>query len=374
MAGTGSPTAKGRNIPAAPGLGAFVPIAGRCPFESCREGMDLILPAMEQLTFESVRFSQRMTRATRSRVCTACPVLAERFNRSLLEKRRLVMIIDFRVRPPITSNVKQQTFSSMFSKNYVENVWTRYREPIPSWDDMSVEKMVEEMDAAGVDACVLMGRVAEKGLDASCSPNEEIAGLLSHYPGRFYGFAGIEPRDAQAVEQIRFWVEERGFRGIALDPGWSTPPLYADAPEIEPVYAYCEEHGIIVSVTQSGLMGPDMSYADPRRIQRVASSHPGLVMVLPHACWPYFHDALFVAMACSNVYLIPDTYLYTKGMPMVGDFVLATNYHVKKQVLFASSYPLGGFEQCIDAWKKSGFSDEALELTLGGNAARLLGI
>lgn len=284
------------------------------------------------------------------------------------------MIIDFRVRPPVPSNVRQQTFRSMFSEHYVENVWTRFRDPIPSWDDRSVELLVTEMDDAGVDACVLMGRVAEKGLDASCSPNEEIADLLRRYPNKFYGFAGIEPRDAQALEQIRFWVEEKGFRGIALDPGWSTPPLYADASEIEAVYAYCEQKGIIVSITQSGLMGPDMSYADPMRIQRVAVAHPELTIVIPHACWPYFEGALFVAMACSNVYLIPDTYLYTKGMPMVKDFVLATNYHVKRQVLYASSYPLGGFSQCIEAWKERGFSEEALRLTLGENAARLLGL
>ncbi len=282
------------------------------------------------------------------------------------------MIIDFRVRPPFSSNVRQQTFRSMFTATHVENVWTRYREPIPSWDQHSVELMVQEMNEAGVDVSVLMGRVTEKNLDASCDPNGESAALIAQYPNRFVGFAAVDPLDPQAVDKIRYWTEEKGFKGISMDPGWSTPALYADACEIEPIYDYCEKHGIPVGVTQSGLMGPDMSFSEPVRIQRIATRHPELNLVIPHACWPHFHNAIFLAMACSNVYLIPDAYFYTKGMPMVQDFVIATNYHIKHNVLFATSYPLCGFTPCLEAWRNSGLNEEAVQLTLGENAVRIL--
>lgn len=281
------------------------------------------------------------------------------------------MPIDFRVRPPYEANVKQKTFQSMFTRSHEENVWTRYRAPIPSWDQEDCTLMIKEMDEAGVNVSVVMGRASEGGKVETC-PNEDAAALIARYPDRLVGFAGIDGRDLAAIDQIKYWIDEKGFRGICLDPGWSAPAMYADNPVLDPIYAYCEQKGIIVSITQSGLMGPDVSYCDPVHIQHVAARYRRLDIVLPHACWPEFHKAIFMSMAYSNVYLIPDVYFYNKGMYMLDDFITATNWHIGPNVLFASSYPLSGFAPCIKAWKESGLNEKALRLTLGDNAARLL--
>lgn len=284
------------------------------------------------------------------------------------------MIIDFRIRPPFTSNTAQQTFKCLSpdaSPEQKKILFAKDRDPVPSWDASSPELMVREMDEAGVDLGVLMGRCSENG-PLPTNPNEEIAALIARYPTRFVGFAAVEPRDLKVLEQVDYWIDERGFRGICIDPGWSNPPLYADDNVIMPLYAHCEQKGVPLSITQSGFMGPDMSYAEPVRIQRVAKRFPGLPIVLPHACWPYFHQAIFVAIACSNVYLIPDVYFYAKGMYMLDDMVTAGNHLIRENLLFASSYPLKSFRQCLEVWKNRGFNAEALDLTLGGNAARLL--
>ncbi len=286
------------------------------------------------------------------------------------------MIIDFRIRPPFVSNTAQQTFRCLAPDAGPEAkkvLFARDRDPVPSWDQSSPELMLREMDAAGVDVGVLMGRCSENG-PLPTKPNEETQSLIKKYPGRFVGFAAVEPRDQNAVAQVDFWLAQPGFKGICIDPGWSRPPLYADDEVIMPLYEHCEKHGVIVSITQSGFMGPDMSYSDPVRIQRIAKRFPALPLVLPHACWPYFHQAIFVAIGCPNVYLMPDVYFYAKGMYMLDDMVTGGNHLLKENLLFASSYPLKGFQQCLDAWRSSGLQEEALSLSLGGNAARLLGL
>ena len=284
------------------------------------------------------------------------------------------MIIDFRIRPPFESNTAQQTFRCLSPDATPEQkriLFAKDRDAVPSWDQSSPRLMVQEMDEAGVDLGVLMGRCSENGL-LPTNPNAEIDALIKAYPSRFVGFAAVEPRALNVREQVNYWIDERGFKGICIDPGWSAPPLYADDEVIMPLYAHCEKKGVIISITQSGFMGPDMSYAEPVRIQRIAKRFPALPIVLPHACWPNFHQAIFVAIGCPNVYLIPDVYFYARGMYMLDDMVTAGNHLIRENLLFASSYPLKGFQQCLDAWRARAFTDEALALSLGGNAERLL--
>ena len=169
---------------------------------------------------------------------------------------------------------------------------------------------------------------------------------------------------------IRDW----GFRGISLEAGWCDPSLKPDDPIIDPVYEKVNELCGITLISLSFCYGPDLSYSDPITIQHVANKYPNMKICISHGGWPQVQSMLAVAMRCPNVYLMPDCYLYIPGWPYARDYVKAANSYLKYRTLYASAYPLRGFEQCYKGWCAQPFEPDALKANLYDNAARLLGL
>lgn len=170
------------------------------------------------------------------------------------------------------------------------------------------------------------------------------------------------------------WPENSALRASAWTRAGANPAWYADDERILAICETAEQHGLVVALTASGVAGPDLTYADPLTIQRVARKFPKLKIVVAHACWPFVPQMLGVAMTCPNIYLVPDVYLYTDNMPMSDLYVTAANGYLKYRTLFASTYPVGGLKQSIEKWSAKGFTRESLQLTLHDNAAELLGL
>ena len=228
---------------------------------------------------------------------------------------------------------------------------------------------MQEKDETETERAVIMGRKAD---EYGSVDNDEIDELARAYPGRFIPFAGVNPNLPGQVEEIER-VAAMGFRGVGIDAGWLRRPLYHDDPVFDPIYAKCQELGMIVSLTSSFMLGPDLSYSEPCAIQRVAMKYPNMKIVVPHGCWPHVHTALAVAIRCPNVYLMPDCYIYIDGFALSDEYIKAANTYLKYRILYASSYPVRSLSQCLRGWKSRGFTDEALQNTLYDNAARLLG-
>lgn len=286
------------------------------------------------------------------------------------------MIIDFRVRPPYAGNLSLGIFGSCWNapEDPTEEMFTTAgRRPIPSAEQRSVPLLLEELREADVKAAVLMGRVSEIGTSHTSTTNDDALMLSREHPGAFFPFAAVEPRDPHVMEELEL-RRSQGFTGVCIDPSFSTPPLYADDPVIDRVYQYCQDYGMIVSIMQSGLYVKDLTYTHPIHVQHVAQTFPRLKIVVPHACWPYLELMTGVAMMHTNIWLIPDCYVYLPGMFGAENFVHTVNTFLRHRVLFASSYPVRGIAQSIELWKALPFTTEALQLTMYDNAARLLNL
>jgi predicted TIM-barrel fold metal-dependent hydrolase len=133
-----------------------------------------------------------------------------------------------------------------------------------AWDH---DKRIEVLDADGIAAEVLFpdGLTEQNsppfGGDLGLSPlgaNPELqwAGARSHNrwlsefvamaPERRFGLALVPPfwGVEKAVEEIR-WARAHGLGGILLPPMWHDQPAYHH-PKYEPIWAACEELGVIV--------------------------------------------------------------------------------------------------------------------------------
>jgi len=234
---------------------------------------------------------------------------------------------------------------------------------------------MEEMDEAGVDKGILVGRQAGHRIVS----NDEIAELRDKYPDRFpVALAGINGSDViAAVQEIERTVKGMRFNGIALDPGWWVPPRYVDDKHIYPLYKRCAELGGVLYLTCSLMQGPDISYAEPFRIQRVANDFPTLQIVVVHGAFPFTHEMLGVMIAnasLGNLWVLLDFFQFIPGFPGAQDWVDAANHYLGDRILYASSYPVRPLKQSLEEFRRFSYKPGVLENLLAKNAATLFGI
>ena len=276
-------------------------------------------------------------------------------------------VIDFRLRPPVKGFLDMV----MYSKAERRDGITRQHgmEPAASAQAKSMEQLLAEMDAAGVTCGVVMGRCS--GLYGSVS-NQDVADIVKTWPGRFIGVGSLDPSDRRkAIAQIDEAIA-LGLKAINLEPGAYEQPLYADDRRLYPIYAYCEDKGIPVTIMAGGSAGPDLSYTNPVHVDRVAGDFPELRIAITHGAWPWVHEILHVAFRRSNIYLSPDQYLC--NMPGMDDYIRAANGFMADRFLYASSYPFVGVKIYADWFRSLPIKPELLPRLMYGNAARFLGL
>ncbi len=84
--------------------------------------------------------------------------------------------------------------------------------------DGSVERLVREMEEAGIDKTVLLaldGNFKFRHELSYKEYNNYVAEILNNYPDKFIGFAGIDPkRGDEAIMELERSVETLGFGGV----------------------------------------------------------------------------------------------------------------------------------------------------------------
>ena len=246
------------------------------------------------------------------------------------------------------------------------------RETPASFHDRSLDTYLAEMEAAGIDHAVISGQHVDEKWGSSS--NDDVAELVRIGEGRFSGFAGLQPHAPDLMAEARRSVHDLGLVGIALTPGWADPPVREDDQLLMELYRWCSDQGVPVMVTSSHFIGPDMLYAHPVYLQRVALRCPQLTLIVAHASWPWTTAVCALAMRCTNVYLMPEFYMYLPNMPGSRDYVDAANGFLKHRMLYSSCYPSNSLAQALEHFRALELTDSAREHLLSINAVRLLGL
>lgn len=140
------------------------------------------------------------------------------------------MIIDFRARPPYKSYLNLSLYKPWRPLPADPAEWGAFelgREPNVTADAHDMDAFIKEMDDNGIVKAVLMGRHAD---DFGVVDNKDLYELTQKYPGRFIPFAGIDPCDPDAVEEVERCLTQWGFKGISVDPGWLNPTTPSSLP------------------------------------------------------------------------------------------------------------------------------------------------
>jgi predicted TIM-barrel fold metal-dependent hydrolase len=174
--------------------------------------------------------------------------------------------------------------------------------------DPGGDRMVEHMDAAGIDLGVLLPLDWELGMgeDAPVSitrMHEMIAAVVARHPGRFIAFAGIDPQRPNALELFDWAIQTLGMRGLKLYPNTG---FYPYDERVMPMYARCVDLDMPV-ICHTG--GPGIAllrgrFANPVFLQDVLATFPTLKLWVAHAGHKiYREEAAALADVSVNTYL-----------------------------------------------------------------------
>lgn len=286
--------------------------------------------------------------------------------------------------------------------------------------DPTGEYTVSSMDYAGVDASVILPVDYDLafGKESAISIDEkhlQLGELQEKYPGRLYAFAGPDPRRTDALELFKRAIKDYKLKGLKLIPGAG---YYPWDERLHAYYDFCIDNGIpVFTCTQSGSGGYRYArFSEPVQVGDMLAEFPDLTVVMLHAGYPlqhWFDEALNVAGGNINAYIEIDFWLYGMGYTardpgqawvpnIINDEETIVRMMAKAKsvigahkILFGSDSFQGpafngpqsvwhfGWQNLVDWWKrlpetaaKYGykFTSEEVDLILGGNVARILGI
>lgn len=279
------------------------------------------------------------------------------------------MIVDFHTHPVMITELIEADPALARS---VREVYGLLFPPQP------LETFLLELDAAGVDRAVLLPLDCTTAHSCHIITNYQIAALVDENP-RFIGFASVDPRLPDAMDTLRHAVRDLHLRGLHLDPALQR--FQIDSPEqAYPVYRAAIDLNIPVLIDCGMSWSPvgRTTLAHPLALEQVIQDLPDLRLIIAGFAWPWFNEALMLALKYQNVYL--DTSIVYSGTPadalrhvlaeQIGVNVLERS--LPEQVLFGSDYPRADIRRSVRGLRGLGLSPSLEAGVLGGNALRLL--
>jgi len=178
------------------------------------------------------------------------------------------------------------------------------------------------------------------------------------------------------VKVLEHGVKEQGFRGVNIQ-AWAVRVSSTDS-RFWPVYAKCQELGLIVTVHSSISFNVDrvLDYSHVNHLDKIACDFPELKLVANHGGWPWVLEMIAVAWKHPNVYIelggVSPKYFGTPGSGWE-PLMQYGNSLLQNQVLFATDSMLP-HKRCVDELRALHLKDEVRDKWLGDNASRLLGL
>ncbi len=261
---------------------------------------------------------------------------------------------------------------------------------LPLWD-FSVEVLLGEMKAAGIDKAVLLPQDFEIGLSRADVTIEEQnrlhAELMEKHSDKLIAFVGIDPRRKGSVEFLERGVKEWGMRGLKLHPAAG---FFPNDKMFYPLYRKCVDLKIPVLFHSGPIMYPLRSKTShPIYLDDVAAEFPDLILIAAHMSHAWWQDLLAIASVKTNIFVDISGW-ELEVMTHHDDFCKILKRFVDElgyeRILFGTDGP--GFRQICpprdyvqlirELPEKSPegikFTEEEISAILGGNAQRILNL
>jgi predicted TIM-barrel fold metal-dependent hydrolase len=173
------------------------------------------------------------------------------------------------------------------------------------------------------------------------------AAAVAKYPDKFVGFAFLDPQRDDCMDMLRISIEELGLKGVKTGPIYTGVPL--DDPRMTPVYAYCQENDIPITMHMGTTFATNAPVELGRSIhvEPVAMQYPNLKISLAHMGHPWFEECIAVVRKQPNVYAEISALCY-RPWQFYNILIAIQEYRVVDKIFFGTDFPFATVDESVE--------------------------
>ena len=189
---------------------------------------------------------------------------------------------------------------------------------------------------------------------AGIDGNDEVtAAAVAKYPGKFVGFAAIDPRRADTMELLVHAIETLGLRGVKFGPIYSGVSLLDE--RMAPVLRYCEANNLPLTLHMGTTFARNapVELGRPIEVDTVAARHPDLKMILAHMAHPWMGECVAVVRKQPNVYCEISALFY-RPWQYWNALITAQEYRIteRDKIFWGTDFPFAEVEESIGGLRR----------------------
>ncbi|WP_066496744.1 amidohydrolase family protein [Abyssisolibacter fermentans] len=221
----------------------------------------------------------------------------------------------------------------------------------------AIEELIDDMNKNNIDVRAISTFEGSSIKDQ----NDTISKYVQEYKDRLIGFAVINPKEDNALEETKRALELPGIIGVEFDS--VQHGYYPDSTEsITAILEEVERHdGIVKVFTGIGAMSMPQQWAV------YAKKFPNIVFIMLHmGCFDYGYSCVDLAVDYENIYL------ETSNQYEVQILKKAFNNVSEDKILYGSQFPNKFTKNSINLFDFFKIEDSKLEKILYSNSSKLI--
>ncbi len=179
-------------------------------------------------------------------------------------------------------------------------------------------------------------------------PNRFVADYVARFPQKLIGFAGIDPTERSALDEIRIAKNDLQLRGITISP--ANQDFHPTDTRAMRIYAEAEKLAmpILVHAIGQATEQSKMEFARPYLLDEVARTFPKLPIIIAQLGQPWLDETICLLGKHTNVFADVSGML-SRPWQAYGALVSAYQGQVIDKLLFGSDFPYTSANECIEA-------------------------
>lgn len=237
----------------------------------------------------------------------------------------------------------------------------------------SAEELVEDMTKAAIDIAVVMG-VGWTDPSLARESNDYIIESVNRYPQKLVGFCSINPAwGEKALHEVKRCAS-LGLKGIGEIHSDNQGFDIGDQDLMTPLMEVARNLQMPILIHSSEPVGHKYAgkgHTTPDKLYQFILNFPNNLIVCAH--WggglPFYALMPEVSKALRNVYFDTSASPFLYRFEVFSEVARLVN---PQKILFASDYPLLGYQRYFKDIENASLSSRDMELIMGGNAVDLL--
>ena len=145
----------------------------------------------------------------------------------------------------------------------------------------------------------------------------------------------FEGKLEEALEEIERTVVNGPLKGVCMEPGALDRPCMPTTRASIPSTKSAKSMKSRMILMLGGRAGPDITYSDPKIINRIAADFPRTNFIISHGGWPWVQQIL-------GRVLLPEEHLSVPGHVSLqllgrGGYIMAANNFMQDRFLFGTA-------------------------------------